>query len=301
MSTMSVRSAAAGTATAALVVGVLGSPAMVDAGQDLAERHRSPLTAETLTGLPNWDVFDRGTPTDVVWGIVLKLVVLLVVVALLAGLAGRAWRRSAFLGGWASLVVAAGIAGAVHHVYQDAVVGPGENPFQVSYFDNLLSATNTGAGFGLWTGWLVGLAVAATARVAAPSPLIPRVDSRPITHAPGAPPITPPAPWWAADASPLSPIRYNAASVFPHEGGPSDAPSPQVGGQGKTGEAELNSTLATPLAHVREDADATRPTPAATTDPPAGEPTQVESRATPDSTVAEPSVITPAADNPAVA
>src|SRR5918996_6507949 len=89
MSTMSVRSAAAGTATAALVVGVLGSPALVDAGQDLAERQRSPLTAETLTGLPNWDVFDRGTPTDVVWGIVLKLGVFLVVVALLAGLAGR--------------------------------------------------------------------------------------------------------------------------------------------------------------------------------------------------------------------
>src|ERR671918_1379130 len=101
MSTMSVRSAAAGTATAALVVGVLGSPALVDPGQDLAERHRSPLTAETLTGLPNWDVFDRGTPTDVVWGIVLKLGVFLVVVALLAGLAGRGPRRSALLRGWA--------------------------------------------------------------------------------------------------------------------------------------------------------------------------------------------------------
>ena len=286
MSTMSVRSAAAGTATAALVVGVLGSPALVDAGQDLAERHRSPLTAETLTGLPNWDVFDRGTPTDVVWGIVLKLGVFLVVVALLAGLAGRASRRSAFLGGWASVVVAAGIAGAVHYVYEDAVVGARQNPFQVSYFDNLLGAVNTGAGFGLWTGWLVGLAVAATARLPVRSPLIPRVDNGPIARSPEAPPITPPAPWWAADASPLSPVRYNAASVFPHDSGsPSadptlvasepDAPSHPVEGNGTKDDADLQSTLATPLARQQEDQDTTRPIPLATMDPAAVDPTVV--------------------------
>src|ERR687892_2806498 len=118
MSTMSVRSAAAGTATAGLVVGVLGSPALVDAGQDLAERHRSPLTAETLTGLPNWDVFDPGTPTDVVWGIVLKLGVFLVVVALLAGLAGRAPRRSAVLRGRGRGGVAARGARAGRYLYE---------------------------------------------------------------------------------------------------------------------------------------------------------------------------------------
>src|SRR5919106_6069717 len=119
MSTMSVRSAAAGTATAALVVGVLGSPALVDPGQDLAERHRSPLTAETLTGLPNWDVLDRGTPTDVVWGIVLKLGVFLVVVALLAGLAGRGPPRPAGLRGWVRRAGAGGGARGVVYVYQE--------------------------------------------------------------------------------------------------------------------------------------------------------------------------------------
>src|ERR671918_688695 len=211
MSTMSVRSAAAGTATAALVVGVLGSPALVDAGQDLAERHRSSLTAETLTGLPNWDVFDRGTPTDVVWGIVLKLGVFLVVVALLAGLAGRASRRSAFLGGWASVVVAAGIAGAVHYVYEDAVVGARQNPFQVSYFDNLLGAVNTGAGFGLWTGWLVGLAVAATARLPVRSPRIPTLPAtRSRATAPRAMPTSSrrsPRPWPASRRTRTPPGR----------------------------------------------------------------------------------------------
>jgi len=286
MSTMSVRTAAAGTTTAALLVGVLGSPALVDAGQDLAERHRSPLTAGTLIRFPSWDVFDRNTPTDVVWGVVLKLAVLLIVVGLLAGLAGRASRRSAFLGGWASLIVAAGIAGAVHHVYSDAALGAGQNPFQVSYFDNLLSAANTGAGFGLWTGWLVGVAVAATARLPARSALIPGVDTGPIARSPGVPPITPPAPWWAADASPLSPVRYNAASVFPHEVEPSGTPGAPVEGNGTKGDTDLHSTLATPLARWHEDVDATRPIPAATKDPPAGEATEV-TPAAPDAAVAD--------------
>src|SRR5512132_4079604 len=112
---MSARTAVAGMATVGVLVGVLGSPAVVDAAQDLAERHRIPLTAATFTYIPNWDVFGSGTSADVVWGVVLKLGALFVVVGLLTALAGRASHRSAFLAGWGSLVVAAGMAGAVDY------------------------------------------------------------------------------------------------------------------------------------------------------------------------------------------
>ena len=90
MGTMSARSAVAGAATVGVLVGVLGSPAAVGTAQDLAERHRLPVTAATFTDIPNWDVFQDGTTADVVWGVVLKLAVLFVVVAVLTALAGRA-------------------------------------------------------------------------------------------------------------------------------------------------------------------------------------------------------------------
>jgi hypothetical protein len=293
-----------------VVVGGLGSPALVGAAQDLAERHRSPLTAATFTDLPNWDVFGNGTSADVVWGIVLKLTVLFVVVGLLTALAGRASRRAAFLAGWVSLVVAAGIAGAVHYAYRDAVVGTDGGPFQLSYLDNLLSAANNGAAFGLWTGWLVGAAVAITAALPARAALRPGVATGPIARSPGHPAITPPAPWWAADASPLSPIRYGSASVFA-SGFPSGASQDEDVAEGARGDVDLNSTLATPLARLGDDANATRPIPAASaanqeaadgtaTDPTVVEPTVGDPTAS-GPTASDPPVIDPTIVKPAVA
>jgi hypothetical protein len=182
---VSARSAVAATATVGVLVGVLGSPALVDAAQELAERHHMPLTAATFTDIPNWDVFDSGTTAEVAWGVVLKLSVLFVTVGLLAALAGRASHGAAFLAGWGSLVVAAAMAGAVDFAYRDAVVEPARNPVGVSYFDSLLGATNTGAGYGLWTGWMVGAAVAVAAslpsRTAVPSGAAIRPIARPRT------------------------------------------------------------------------------------------------------------------------
>lgn len=285
---MSARSAVAGTATVGVLVGVLGSPALVDAAQDLAERHRVPLTAATFTDVPNWDVFDRGTTAEVVWGVVLKLVVLLVVVGLLTALAGRASHGAAFLAGWGSLVVAAGMAGAVDFAYRDAVVGAAPNPFGVSYFDNLLGAANVGAGFGLWTGWLVGAAVAVAASLRTRAVLAPRVATGPIARSPGREPITPPAPWWAADASPSSPLAYDAASVFPQvprEGPPTGDAGARAGGA--RGDLDLNSTLATPLARVGDNVDGTRPIP------------EVDAT-TPSAAVTDPTEVNPALANPTV-
>ncbi len=288
---MSARSAVAGTATVGVLVGVLGSPPLVDAAQDLAERHHLPLTAATFTDIPNWDVFESGTTAEVVWGVVLKLAVLFIVVALLTALAGRASHGAAFLAGWGSLVVAAGMAGTVDFAYRDAVLGS-ENPFGVSYFDNLLSATNVGAGFGLWTGWTVGAAVAVVASLRTRAVLAPGVATGPIAPSPGRAPITPPAPWWAADASPSSPVAYDAASIFPQvpQEGP---PMADAGASGTRGDANLNPTLATPLARVGDDVDGTRPIPTVDATTP--------NAAIPDPTVVKPALTKRSAADPGLA
>ena len=254
--------------------------------QDVAERHRIPLAASTLTDIPNWDVFESGTTADVVWGVVLKLAVLFVAVALLTALAGRASHGAAFLAGWGSLVVAAGLAGAVDFAYRDAVLGAVQNPFDTSYFDNLVAATNLGAGFGLWTGWTVGAVVAVAASVRTRPVLRPGVATGPIARSPGRAPITPPAPWWAADASPLSPVAYNAPSVFPEvtQEGPSAA---EAAAHGIAGDVDLNSTLATPLARV-SDTDGTRPIPSVDATAPDGE-------------VTDPTAVNPVLANPGAA
>ena len=284
---MSARSAVTGAASVGALVGVLGSPAMVHQVQDLADRHRIPLAASTLTDIPNWDVFESGTTADEVWGVVLKLAVLLIVVALLTGIAGRASHGAAFLAGWGSLIVAAGLAGAVDFAYRDAVLGPAPNPFDASYFDRLVGATNLGAGFGLWTGWTVGAAVAVAASVRTRPVLRPGVATGPIARSPGRAPITPPAPWWAADASPLSPVAYNAPSVFPEltQEGPSAA---DAATRGSGADIDLNSTLATPLARVTDDTDGTRPIPS------------VDATA-PNAAVSDPTAVKPALANPGAA
>jgi hypothetical protein len=289
---MSARTAVAGTASVGVLVGVLGSPAIVHQAQDLAERHRIPLAASTLTDIPNWDVFAGGTTADVVWGVVLKLGVLFVVVALLTALAGRASHGAAFLAGWGSLVVAAGLAGAVDFAYRDAVLGTAPNPFDASYFDYLVGATNLGAGFGLWTGWTVGAAVAVAASVRTRPALRPGVATGPIARSPGRAPITPPAPWWAADASPLSPVAYNAPSVFPElaQEGP---PTVDAATHGTAGDLDLNSTLATPLARLGDDTERTRPIPSMDATAPNG--------AVTDPTAVKPALANPGAADPELA
>ncbi len=273
---MSVRSATAGTMSTLVAVGVLGSPALVDEAQELAARHASPVTAGTLTGFPNWDVFDE-VPGDVVGGIILKLTVMVIVVGLLTALAGRASRPAAFLAGWGSLIVAAAIAGAIQYAYQYVTVLDGQNPLPLSYFDNLMGSANAGAAFGLWTGWFLGAAVALVARLPATS----RHATGPIARAPGRPlPTETPAPWWAANASPTSPAAvYNPASVFPtpatgnlavaaaaeagvaHANGAGANGAHADGKAGTNGDVDINTTLSTPLAKLSDDADATRPIP----------------------------------------
>src|SRR4029453_757021 len=277
---MSARSAVAGTATVGVLVGLLGSPAAVGAAQDLAEQHRLPLAAGAVPDIPAWDVFRDATTADMVWGVVLKLTVLFVVVALLTSLAGRASHGAAFLAGWGSLVGAA------------AVLGSVEDPFDVSPFDSLLGATNVGAGFGLWTGWTVGAAVAVVAAVRTRPVLAPGVATGPIARSPGRAPITPPAPWWAADTSPSSPVGYGAASIFPQvpQEGP---PMVAAGATGTRGGRGLTPTRATLLARTADDTDGTRPIPEVDTNPP--DPGGA------DTTVVRPARLVPGAADPRLA
>jgi hypothetical protein len=118
------------------------------------------------------------------------------------------------------------------------------------------------------------------------------VATGPIARSPGRAPITPPAPWWAADTSPSSPVAYGAASIFPQvpqEG----APKAGAAASGTRGDLDLNSTLATPLARTGDDADGTRPIPEVDTTP--------SDAAGPDTTVVGPARIAPGAADPRLA
>src|SRR5262245_55154660 len=195
---MSTRSALAGAAATVVLAGVLGSPA----AQDKAADDGAALLARTVTALPSWEVPD-GAPARLVWGIVLRLAVLLLLALALSAVAGRARSRgAAFLAGWGGLVVAAALAGAVDAVYTVAVVLDGGTLGDVTG-DVVVAGVNSGIGFGAWTGWLVGLAVAIAARTEPAEVFAEDYTVEYPAHAAptpaGAPRrITdPPPPWWA--------------------------------------------------------------------------------------------------------
>jgi hypothetical protein len=193
---MSTRSALAGLGTTAILVAVLGSPPAQDEARDASET----VLAATVTGLPSWDVFDGDVAGGLVWSVVIRLAVLLVVVTALCGVAGRSRSRAAgLLAGWGAAVVAAAAANGVAYAYLVPVVFDGRHPG--TYLDGLVSSLNSGAAFGLWAGWVVGLAVALALR---PAPV---AGDEPFAVAPAADAdldpdagrhvADPPPPWWA--------------------------------------------------------------------------------------------------------
>jgi hypothetical protein len=217
---MSTRSALAGAAATAVLVGVLGSPAAQDAAADST----SPLLTRTVTVFPSWDLPD-GAPASQVWGIVLRFAVLLLGVVGLSAVAGRSHRRGpAFLAGWGGLVVAAGVAAAVGYVYTVAVVLDGGTLGDVTG-DGVVGAVNAGVVFGAWTGCLVGLAVALATR---PEPAdvfeadmlaADATAQYAVAGRPGRRIADPPAPWWAPTATPGEGVRPGP-TVFPPGGMP---------------------------------------------------------------------------------
>ena len=188
---MSMRSALAGAVTTAAIVAALGSPAAVEAGREADSR----TVGRTLTAFADWDV--GGLPGDAVGVVVVRLAVALVLVTVLCAVAGRARSRSAaFLAGWGALVLATAIAGAAAYVYEVERLLDGAT-FEASLADRIATAANDAAAFGLWTGWLVGLAVALATRAAVAAAGAHDAGARTAT-----PPVTrrfaePPPPWWA--------------------------------------------------------------------------------------------------------
>src|SRR5262245_44504759 len=137
---MSLRTALVGTATTVVLVAGLGSPP----AQDAAREADASVLLRTVTAVPSWDV--GGAPGDVIGGVAIRLGTLVVLAALLSGLAGsRGARGPALLAGWGALVVSAAVANAAAFVYTAAVVLDGNVPGR--YFDHLVTAANSGAAF----------------------------------------------------------------------------------------------------------------------------------------------------------
>jgi hypothetical protein len=219
---MSVRTALVGAATTVILVAGLGSPPAQDAARDAD----ASALLHTVTVIPSWDIADA--PGDVIGGVAIRLGTLVVLAALLSGLAGRRGARGpALLAGWAALLVAAAVANAAAFVYTAAVVLDGDVPGK--YMDNLVVAANTGAAFALWTGWLVGLAVA----LATPA-------YRPTAATEGWTPIPPPRisdpppPWWAptttAGPEGEATVRPGPSVFEPDRARPREAMRPVVAG-----------------------------------------------------------------------
>lgn len=205
---MALRSALAGTAATAAVLAAAGSPAAVDAAADAGGQE---ALRATLARFAAWDV--AGQPGE--GAVVLRLGLTLVLVALLAGLAGRARSRTAaLLGAWGGVVVASSVAGAATYAYQVEVVLGGQT-LDATYGEGLVRAVNAGSAFGAWAGWLAGVAVALVARGRAVRRPLARPAGPPwATTAGGGLTEAPPPPWWAPTRAVAEPGVRPGSSVF---------------------------------------------------------------------------------------
>jgi hypothetical protein len=158
------RSGWAALAVTVPLVGGLGSKPALDAAAD-AERKVAPLL-DALTRFPAWDVSAQGFESKMYGPVGLKMVVLAALVFLLARGAGKVGASSAaFLAGWGSLMLASAAAGVAYVVSADMVVLDGRLADEGGGAGAVvIEGLNSGVIFGLYTGWLVGLVVVATAR-----------------------------------------------------------------------------------------------------------------------------------------
>lgn len=180
--------------TAALVA-VFGSEPLIN-GAEEADRSLRPLL-RALTGLPAWAVVGDGVGVPG-WALAAKLATLLVAVVVLTRIVATAGSRTAaFLAGWAAVVLSSALA-AVMSVQVSALLlaGPTE---PANGIPATVQATNTGATFGLYTGWLVGLTLAATIvpvrRPAVRKSPTRKTSPRPRATGPTPTPTPPPTTW----------------------------------------------------------------------------------------------------------
>jgi hypothetical protein len=180
----------------AWLVAVLGSERVVDRTAD-ADRSMRPLL-RSLTRHPTW-ASDQ-LPANLGLAVGAKVGALLLGVAVLTWLATAAGSRlTAFLAGWAATVVSSALAG-LTFVVTSNVLRPELSSNDVV---SAVVEVNRGAAFGLYTGWLVGMAIAAVpmcrslSSQAGPSPRRRRRRGTPAPPAPEpAAPPPPPATTW---------------------------------------------------------------------------------------------------------
>ncbi|HEY8546193.1 MAG TPA: hypothetical protein VIL36_14135 [Acidimicrobiales bacterium] len=198
----------------ALLIGGLGSPPAFDQAADVDGQARPLL--EALTAFPSWSTDQMGGGSDLVGPIVTKVVLLLVVVFIGAGVTGRVGSATAsFLATWASVMIGAALAGGVFLAAADAFsfdglladTAGGAIPLTVEGFDQ-------GVQFGLYTGWLVGLGPALLAR---------RMED----DDEDAPPVM-------AGSAPGYPTVYPALPATSDWTGPLTQPVPATGTAGRT-------------------------------------------------------------------
>ncbi|TDC47993.1 hypothetical protein E1212_22645 [Jiangella ureilytica] len=140
---------AAGVIAAFVLVLVFGSPPYGDWARDNASGTSALDWFLTLLTWPSWD-FDADLPVRDIFAIMLRAILVVVFTAVfLAVLAGQTARNSAgqLLAGWAAYIFAGASAGLLTAIIQS-------NPSTLGAFE----AAASGAAYGLFTGWIVGLA-----------------------------------------------------------------------------------------------------------------------------------------------
>jgi len=237
------RSGWVAVAITALLVAALGSQPAIDQAVDTDAQIRPFLSS--LTTFPAWSTNTFGGGGDMVGPIVSKVVLLLVVVFIGAGISGQVGSAPAsFLAGWGTVMVGAALAGGVFLAAADAFALDGTLADSVGgALPLVVRGFNDGVQFGLYTGWLVGLGMVVTARRLRPDPDwiaptagppgVPAVTGVPGGHtppgsAPGYPTVYPPLPSGADWSGPLTqPVaRPQSTKDLVDSGFPSDGDSP---------------------------------------------------------------------------
>lgn len=236
---MSLKSALFAAVTAVVLIGVLGNPPISEAVNERSVRDAGGLAGRGVVGPYSWDL--SGLPDDLGRPTVAGLVAFVVLVALLGGLAGRARPVAAFVGGWGAAVLAMALAGGVFALLtDDRFYG---DPDGINVLDRVTVGMGRGGAPGVWTGWLIGLAVmlgslggkerqATPASAAASAPAW-TPGPPPGAGGPAYPPA-PVAPSWAPPAGALSPdpTPHVASSPFASREAPAPDPIDEPQGPG---------------------------------------------------------------------
>lgn len=180
---MRIRAALLAAATTIVLILVLGTTWARD---NLTEGSFALQTRLGIIGQMQFQVWDL--PSEIRGATVARLVVLVLLTAVLGGIAGRARPAAAFLGGWAALLGASVISAGVYSLFLDDRfdIRPGSDAL-----DEFGLTASFGTPTGLWLGWLVGLAVM-LGSLGQDRHRAPRRDTRPAPPTGSWPPPPPP-------------------------------------------------------------------------------------------------------------